>query len=136
MRPESKPLIFYTPIPQNGQTHSNNSLVIWRQIDYFGHFVILALKGLSKSTFWHKAMVFAHKRYQRRKIIVTSLQNSDLFNILFKKIAVYQTGGMLNYIEYFSSFRHIIRIFYSSPVREKCPYSELFWFTFSRIRTE
>ena len=38
------------PIPQNGHTHSNNSLAICRRIvlSVFDHFVKLELKGLTR----------------------------------------------------------------------------------------
>ena len=40
-------LTLLAPIPQNGQTHSNNSSAIWRRIVcVFDHFVKLALNGL------------------------------------------------------------------------------------------
>ena len=40
-----KILIFLAPIPQNGQTHSNNS----NCLSVFAHFVKLALKGLLRA---------------------------------------------------------------------------------------
>ena len=46
-------LTLYAPIPQNGQTHSNNSSELADELFVFDHFVGLALPTNSLSVFDH-----------------------------------------------------------------------------------
>ena len=97
-----KTLTLEAPIPQNGQTHSNNSSakLPTNCLSVLGHFINLALKGLMRTDIDATSWGWRVKDKKLELIMMRNESQTNIFNMLNKYLL------SLNFLihPYFSSF--------------------------------